>query len=293
MESDVEVLKNMSITMSEEMTSRSTLISSLSQSMEGCDSKNGESICLNDRVGKLKEKPLLTNELTELEVEKQVQEALDMMDLDLRKKIEEMIVNSSVSNAAIELRVKEAFNKAIMAETTNQVDYMKQVISASPSPVPEQDSFFKSLLCMIGTSGCTNPADILITPSFKAGSCYPFNGHTGYVVYELREKIKLTTFSLTHVSKSISATPESAPKTFVLKSSENPIQFKSIGEFTYDIEEKPTQYFELDTPVEATYVRFELKSNYGAAHTCLYQLRAHGEPLSDDWNRNILLHEQK
>ena len=44
-----------------------------------------------------------------------------MMDLDLRKKIEEMIVNSSVSNAAIELRVKEAFNKAIMAETTNQV----------------------------------------------------------------------------------------------------------------------------------------------------------------------------
>jgi len=290
MESDVEVLRNMSLTMREEMTSRSTLVSSLSESLEDCDSTNGESICLSDRVGKLTEKPLLTNEMTELEVEKQVQEALDMMDLDLRQKIEEMIVNSSVSNAAIQLRVKKAFSKAIMAETTNQmrtrrateVDYIRQVISASPSPIPKQDSLFDSLLCTIGASGCTQSADVLITPSFKAGSCYPFDGHTGYVVYELREKVKLTKFSLTHVSKSISATPESTPRTFVLKTSENPIQFTTAGEFTYDIEGKPTQYFELEKPVEATYVRFELKSNYGAAHTCLYQLRAHGEPLSNE-----------
>uniref|UniRef100_A0A913HCW7 SUN domain-containing protein n=1 Tax=Strongyloides stercoralis TaxID=6248 RepID=A0A913HCW7_STRER len=117
------------------------------------------------------------------------------------------------------------------------------------------------------------------------GECWCFEGSKGYLTISLSRPIHITNISYEHVPVSLIPTKEafSAPKEIKFWSFEdvkNQETKTDLGTFTYDISQKPLQFFTISpsyknliTPI----VEMEVLSNYGASFTCLYRLRVHGD----------------
>jgi len=229
---------------------------------------------MDARLKKMEQIPRLSKEEIEARVERKARGAIDIRVTQLMNELDEFIADSTISEASIDLLVRDAFEKATYGDETGETDWMERVVAFSPPAYAQQNGLFRTIQCTIGT--CTRPASDLIEASTRPGDCYPFRGSTGFVVYSLLETISLTHVRLSHMAPEVSATPGSMPKDFGIDVSLDGHQWDTVGDFTYNAKGTPTQRFEF-SPVTAAHVRFRLRSNYGAAtHTCLYRLRAHG-----------------
>lgn len=124
-----------------------------------------------------------------------------------------------------------------------------------------------------------------ILPGMQPGQCWPFRGSQGQLVIKLSQPIRVTAFTVEHISRSV-ATGESissAPREFQIwgLESENDSPGKLLGSYTYKLDAEPLQQFIVQNPEPAVYEFIEMKilSNHGNLdYTCLYRLRVHGVP---------------
>lgn len=124
-----------------------------------------------------------------------------------------------------------------------------------------------------------------ISPGMHPGECWAFRGSQGHLVVRLAQPIKVTAFSIEHISRSLvsSGHTSSAPREFQMwgLDSETDSPGRLLGSYTYDADGDTLQYFIVQDPEPAVYEYVEMKilSNHGnLEYTCLYRLRVHGEP---------------
>ncbi|ULT84822.1 hypothetical protein L3Y34_013481 [Caenorhabditis briggsae] len=122
--------------------------------------------------------------------------------------------------------------------------------------------------------------------SLFPGECWCFKDGRGYIAVELSHFIDVSSISYEHIGKEVA--PEgnrsSAPKgvlVWAYKQIDDLSTRVLIGDYTYDLDGPPLQFFmakhKPDFPVK--FVELEVTSNYGAQFTCLYRLRVHGKML--------------
>nr|XP_018898602.1 PREDICTED: SUN domain-containing protein 2-like [Bemisia tabaci] len=124
-----------------------------------------------------------------------------------------------------------------------------------------------------------------IQPGMQPGECWSFVGSTGYLVIQLSATIKIHTFSVEHIPKSLSrnGSIDSAPKDFSVwgLKDEQDKETYFLGKFRYEENGTSLQYFSAkpqDRPFNIVELRIE--SNWGnLEYTCLYRFRVHGVPV--------------
>lgn len=137
-----------------------------------------------------------------------------------------------------------------------------------------------------------NPPSIVLKPDVSPGNCWAFPGNRGSVTVRLAQYIRPTAFTMEHTPKSSVFSIASAPQHFVVygipiinsrKQQMSTLPVK-LGEFRYDISEDAShvQTFPLNsTSLIIRAVRVDFLSNHGSrAHTCVYRIRVHGNPVS-------------
>ena len=130
----------------------------------------------------------------------------------------------------------------------------------------------------------TNPRTA-IQPGVMPGECWAFKGQMGFLVIKLAMPMTPTRFSLEHIPKSLSPNGkiDSAPKDFLVLGlqQEKDEDVVELGQFTYDADGEPLQFFNVVRPSEGTfsYVELRILNNHGNSdYTCLYRFRVHGSP---------------
>ncbi|XP_068717541.1 sperm-associated antigen 4 protein-like [Montipora capricornis] len=128
---------------------------------------------------------------------------------------------------------------------------------------------------------------VIIQPGNTPGECWAFRGKEGYVVIKLSQIVKPTSFSLEHMSASLSQFGDnsipSAPKDFSVWgwSDAHGKEKTKLGEYVYDHVGSALQNFPVEvSPVSNfRFVELRVHSNYGnPSYTCLYRFRVHGDP---------------
>ncbi|XP_022250811.1 SUN domain-containing protein 2-like isoform X3 [Limulus polyphemus] len=128
-----------------------------------------------------------------------------------------------------------------------------------------------------------NSPRIVIQPGIHPGECWAFKGSYGYLVIKLSSFIRPTAFSLEHIPKSLSpkGSIDSAPKDFSVwgLQKETDLEGQLLGDYTYNEEGDPLQYFVVkdQDPGYFSLVELRIHSNQGnMEYTCLYRFRVHG-----------------
>ncbi|KAL4239314.1 Secreted beta-glucosidase sun1 [Mactra antiquata] len=132
----------------------------------------------------------------------------------------------------------------------------------------------------------SNSPRTVIQPEVYPGQCWAFKGVEGYLVIKTSTIVTPSGFTLEHIPKSLAPTGEidSAPKDFTVLGlqSEYDTQGISLGNYTYDDNGNPMQFFPIQVKSDVKpFNLFELKiqNNYGnRVYTCLYRFRIHGTP---------------
>ncbi|XGW32901.1 hypothetical protein V3C99_017425 [Haemonchus contortus] len=115
------------------------------------------------------------------------------------------------------------------------------------------------------------------------GECWSFKGSVGYITIGLSHPINATIVSYEHIGahQAPGGQRPSAPKTFKIWAYKSEADMETrvlLGDFMYDINGPPLQFFVINTqpdyPVQI--IEMEVTSNYGAEYTSLYRLRVHG-----------------
>ncbi|XP_015768986.1 PREDICTED: sperm-associated antigen 4 protein-like isoform X1 [Acropora digitifera] len=136
---------------------------------------------------------------------------------------------------------------------------------------------------------------VIIQPGNVPGRCWAFHGREGYVAIKLSQIIKPSSFSLEHMSASLSQFGDnsipSAPKDFTVWGwgDAHGKDKTKLGEYVYDHEGTALQNFPVQvSPVSNfRFVELRVHSNYGnPSYTCLYRFRVHGEPYKNNNNEN-------
>ncbi|KAK3089609.1 hypothetical protein FSP39_004976 [Pinctada imbricata] len=132
----------------------------------------------------------------------------------------------------------------------------------------------------------SNSPRTVIQPEVYPGSCWAFHGDKGYLVIELSTVITPTGFSLEHIPKSLAPNGriDSAPKDFMVLglAGEHDTLGTVLGNFTYNKDGEPLQYFKVQKPEVSDYKFIELRilnNNGNSIFTCLYRFRVHGTPV--------------
>jgi SUN domain-containing protein 1/2 len=124
-------------------------------------------------------------------------------------------------------------------------------------------------------------AQHIIQACVLPGDCWAFEG-SGAVVVQLTGKVNITAVSIEHASRPLlpTGTITSAPKDFSVWGLDS-LNDKGhyLGNFTYDINGSPLQYFPIQKPSANSFHLIELKinTNHGnPKYTCLYRFRVLG-----------------
>ena len=124
----------------------------------------------------------------------------------------------------------------------------------------------------------------VIQPAISPGECWAFKGSNGYLVIKLSQPITPSGFSYEHIPKQISrdGNIDSAPKEFQVRGLEDESDTKGhlLGNYVYEDNGRPMQYFEVQDPNPPVFQLIELVilSNHGHnEYTCLYRFRVHGK----------------
>lgn len=127
----------------------------------------------------------------------------------------------------------------------------------------------------------------VIQPNISPGECWAFKGTKGYLVIKLSQMIIPSAFSYEHIPKQISrdGNIDSAPKEFQVRglADENDKDGHILGNYVYEDNNKPMQYFLIQDPNPQPFQFIELVivSNHGQQdYTCLYRFRVHGKRIN-------------
>ncbi|XP_069125030.1 SUN domain-containing protein 1-like isoform X2 [Argopecten irradians] len=133
----------------------------------------------------------------------------------------------------------------------------------------------------------SNSPRTVIQPEVHPGSCWAFQGSRGQLVVELSTIITPTGFSVEHIPKSLAPNGkiDSAPKEFLVQglTGEKDISGKVLGNYTYNEDGRPLQFFpvQVSDPGLFKFVELKILSNHGnPVFTCLYRFRVHGSPYT-------------
>ncbi|CAL2051800.1 unnamed protein product [Caenorhabditis brenneri] len=122
--------------------------------------------------------------------------------------------------------------------------------------------------------------------SLFPGECWCFKEGRGYIAVQLSHYIDVASVSYEHIGKEVAPEGDrtSAPKGVLVWAYKQIDDINSrvlLGDYTYDLELPPLQFFiakhKPDFPVK--FVELEITSNYGAPYTCLYRIRVHGKMI--------------
>lgn len=154
------------------------------------------------------------------------------------------------------------------------------------------------------------PPVTALVPDNSVGNCWPFAGSKAQLGIRLSRVVHLTHITLDHPARELLIDPESAPRKFhvwvaiegqdniqraeiynnqrdtsasdVLTKPFGPWNLLHVGTFEYNINDSATaQTFELPAEyralgVDTGAIVVDFGSNWGADHTCVYRIRAHG-----------------
>lgn len=223
-------------------------------------------------------------------VESTVQKHVDSIKTNISK-LSQSTYSTFTDDLFSEERVKKIVKEAIMmydADKIGQVDYALESGGGSVLGTRCSETYVEKYgkFSIFGVPLWTNSNSprTAIQPDVQPGRCWAFKGSQGFLVLELSATIYPTGFTLEHIPVSLSPTGsiDSAPKNFSVWGLDSEKDNKGIllGEYSYDVNEDPLQYFPVEITSEKpySYIELQIHSNHGnLEYTCLYRFRVHGK----------------
>lgn len=215
-----------------------------------------------------------------------------MIKLNMYHNVEDVrIEKRSISDDEIKRIVKNAL--AIYdADKTGLVDYAMETMGGQilTTRCTENYHYGKAVVSVLGIPLWypSNTPRTILTPSIHPGECWAFQNFPGFVVIQLSNMVEIEAFSMEHISRLLvpNGKIDSAPKEFEVYGlkEENDRDPVKLGEYIYDYEGEPLQFFEVQNRGHS-FVIIELRiiSNHGNPnYTCLYRFRVHGKLAHDE-----------
>lgn len=147
----------------------------------------------------------------------------------------------------------------------------------SHSPTYGEGSWFNALgRSFVGAEGGTvKTADELLKIVEKPGDCWPMEGDSGFVEFQLTKAFQLSGVSIFHIPESMSPDLKTAPKEFRIKArKKSSNSWTDIGKFEYRLNDTLTQEFNFFQSGLFEILRLEIISNHGSSeYTCIYQFK--------------------
>ncbi|CAJ0583964.1 unnamed protein product, partial [Mesorhabditis spiculigera] len=231
-----------------------------------------------------------------VQVEKLVEERVEaLLATIVSEHLSKLTVKAEdVDRSKIELLVKNAMRKFYL-DNTGLADYALEsaggsVVTTRCSETYSKASRLERIYSIPLWYSNYGPRTVIQrnSPILNPGECWPLKGSVGFLTIQLARPLRITSVSYEHVAADL--TPEgrilSAPKeiTFFAYKEVNDVQTRvKLGDFVYDINKDPLQFFEItvDPGFPVLYLELQVDSNYGEEFTCLYRLRVHGIPILD------------
>ncbi|CAH8578910.1 unnamed protein product [Schistosoma turkestanicum] len=201
----------------------------------------------------------------------------------------EPVPHSLENKASLVGMIDEALHR-FAADRTGLPDYALESSGGSVVGTRCTKTYTKgaSLLSIFGLplARLSNSPRTILQPGNNPGDCWPFEGSKGQVIIRLSSPIIISSVTLEHLPKELSPNGrlDSAPRDFLVKAlqSEYDEDGLVLGEFTYDVKNRPIQNFptkEYLKPIQ--YVELVILNNHGhSEYTCIYRFRVHGRMIT-------------
>jgi len=113
----------------------------------------------------------------------------------------------------------------------------------------------------------------------KPGDCWPMQGDSGFVEFEIPKPRRFTGVSIFHIPESMSPDLKTAPREFRIKARlKSSTLWTDLGEFEYRLNDTQTQQFNFFKSGLFQILRLEIISNHGSKeYTCIYQFRVYSD----------------
>jgi SUN domain-containing protein 1/2 len=160
--------------------------------------------------------------------------------------------------------------------TTGQLDYALESLGGSIVSTRDTKDYAPSPF-----GSRPRPAHRIIQACVVPGDCWAFEV-SGAVVIQLIRKVSITGVCMEHASRDVlpKGAITSAPKDFSVWGLDSlHDEGHYLGNFTYNIDDSPLQYFPIQEASANSFQLIELRihSNHGNPYyTCLYRFRVHG-----------------
>jgi SUN domain-containing protein 1/2 len=171
---------------------------------------------------------------------------------------------------------RKTVEHAIDTTMRDQIDYALESLGGSIVSTRDTTNYEPSRF-----GSWTHPAQRIIQACVVPGDCWAFEG-SGAVVIRLIRKVTITGVSIEHASRDLlpEGAIKSAPKDFSVFGLDTLHgEGYYLGNFTYDIDGSPLQYFPIQEESANPFHLIELRiqTNHGNPHyTCLYRFKIHG-----------------
>jgi len=165
-------------------------------------------------------------------------------------------------------------------ESTAPELWISQILAHSPT-YGGVSSWFYALGRTFGgleAEAVKNVGELLKTVE-KPGDCWPMQGDSGFVEFEIPKPRRFTGVSIFHIPESMSPDLKTAPREFRIKARlKSSRLWTDFGEFEYRLNDTQTQRFNFFKSGLFQILRLEIISNHGSKeYTCIYQFRVYSD----------------
>jgi len=157
--------------------------------------------------------------------------------------------------------------------------WISQILAHSPTY-----GGFSSWFYALGTFGrlevdAVKNVDELLKTVKKPGDCWPMQGDSGFVEFEIPKPRRFIGVSIFHIPESMSPDLKTAPREFRIKGRlKSSRLWTDFGEFEYRLNDTQTQRFNFFKSGLFQILRLEIISNHGSKeYTCIYQFRVYSD----------------
>lgn len=222
----------------------------------------------------------------DLSVDETAKQVMDKVIIELSKQSKQHTLNAdSLTDDYVKKLIKQAL--AIYdADKTGLVDYAMEPMGGQILTTRCTESYHAgtAVLSIMGIPLWypSNTPRTVITPGVNPGECWAFQNFPGFLVIKLANRVKVEALSMEHISRLLApgGRIDSAPKEFEVwgLASENDNEPIMIGDYVYDVDGDPLQFFAAEKHgLVFEVVEVRVKSNHGNPnYTCLYRFRVHG-----------------